>query len=177
MATQTTRIAAETRQRLTVVVAVIRWNRGKQSGSIRFLLHKMMKSDDGCIEKVSGGKYVATTNIANIANANDHKQPEPRKQASSRDTTRVSGTVSDTPNANAPTNAQMPLEFSAEGTSVSAVSDVSSVLIGTTNVGTRQCPECGRSDTLKVYCDEDDSTRVDYICDACGALAVWAIGA
>lgn len=135
---------------------------GQQSGAIRFLLHKMMKADDGCITKVKG-KYAATTNVANIANDQDQKQPGFGKQAGAQSTGSVSDSVSGTTNANAPANAQIPLEFSPVTAFVSDVSTVSTdghicTATGGAHVyellrtpdGRRICVECERPETREV---------------------------
>jgi hypothetical protein len=100
----------------------------KKSGAIRYLLHKMMHADDGCITKVKD-RYVTTTNGTNNPNDSPSKQPGSRKQANSQGTSGVSGGISGPyagTNANAGTNAQKPLDFEPEGAPVSGVSDVSS---------------------------------------------------
>lgn len=95
----------------------------KKSGAIRYVLHKMMRSDDGCIGKVNG-KYVVTANGANDANAGATKRYKPRKQGNSVHEARVSGTLG-TANANADANGHNSLEFRDGNDSISGVSGVS----------------------------------------------------
>lgn len=95
----------------------------KKSGTVRFVLHKMMHSDNGCIVKVNR-KYVVTANNANAANVGAAKPNKARKQEGSMHVDRVSGALG-IANANADTNTHDTLEIRAGNDSVSSVSDVS----------------------------------------------------